>query len=461
MLDFTHDPRAFRRGLVIDKSLGNILKVDRHKYCRVAHHGLAALSSAERKRTYAGDGVDGRVPQYTGERFVNLDSLFQLVDATIYSQLVDLMDRRAAAAGEDAPARSYAQMYKDVRRAVDMCHRDGVIKDRVADDPGAYIKRDPELVPMLERFRASGKKCFLLTNSYWEFTNVVMNHLTGAAGSDDRAWMTLFDVVVVGGGKPAFINDERREMFRVRTETNAGLLETCDVGRLASTPGAFEPGRDHVFHGGAWPALHELLGLRSGGQVLYVGDHIFSDILRSKRSLGWRTCLIIPELEPELATAANRATAEARARVLSLRARLRALDREIDALLAAAVGVSLPLCAADDDACDPQTTVMGGFDFSAERDATPALADARARLAEVKDALSLEQRAYHQMFHSPWGQMFKTGYQDSRFAKQVSDYACIYTSQASNLLACSSERVFRTIDDTRAHDEGLDSLLSE
>ena len=98
--------------------------------------------------------------------------------------------------------------------------------------------------------------------------------------------------------------------------------------------------------------------------MLYVGDHIFSDILRSKRSLGWRTCLIIPELEPELATAANRATAEARARVLSLRARLRALDREIDALLAAAVGVSLPLCAADDDACDPQATVMGGFDFS-------------------------------------------------------------------------------------------------
>ena len=37
------------------------------------------------------------------------------------------------------------------------------------------------------------------------------------------------------------------------------------------------------------------------------------------------------------------------------------------------------------------------------------------------------------MFHAPWGQMFKTGYQDSRFAKQVSDYACIYTSQARAL----------------------------
>lgn len=35
-------------------------------------------------------------------------------------------------------------------------------------------------------------------------------------------------------------------------------------------------------------------------QVLYVGDHIYGDILRSKKSLGWRTMLVVPELETEL-----------------------------------------------------------------------------------------------------------------------------------------------------------------
>lgn len=35
-------------------------------------------------------------------------------------------------------------------------------------------------------------------------------------------------------------------------------------------------------------------------KVLYVGDHMFADILRSKRTLGWRTCLIVPELESEM-----------------------------------------------------------------------------------------------------------------------------------------------------------------
>ena len=39
-------------------------------------------------------------------------------------------------------------------------------------------------------------------------------------------------------------------------------------------------------------------------EVLYVGDHIYGDILKSKKELRWRTCLIIPELEHELATLA-------------------------------------------------------------------------------------------------------------------------------------------------------------
>ena len=37
-----------------------------------------------------------------------------------------------------------------------------------------------------------------------------------------------------------------------------------------------------------------------GIQVLYVGDHIYGDILRSKKTLGWRTMLVVPELATEL-----------------------------------------------------------------------------------------------------------------------------------------------------------------
>ena len=35
-------------------------------------------------------------------------------------------------------------------------------------------------------------------------------------------------------------------------------------------------------------------------EVLYVGDHIFGDILKSKKVRGWRTFLVVPELSKEL-----------------------------------------------------------------------------------------------------------------------------------------------------------------
>ena len=35
-------------------------------------------------------------------------------------------------------------------------------------------------------------------------------------------------------------------------------------------------------------------------EVLYVGDHIFGDILKTKKVRGWRTFLVVPELAQEL-----------------------------------------------------------------------------------------------------------------------------------------------------------------
>ena len=41
-----------------------------------------------------------------------------------------------------------------------------------------------------------------------------------------------------------------------------------------------------------------MLGVSSGNQILYVGDHIYGDVMRSKKTLGWRTMLVVPELAP-------------------------------------------------------------------------------------------------------------------------------------------------------------------
>ncbi len=54
--------------------------------------------------------------------------------------------------------------------------------------------------------------------------------------------------------------------------------------------------------------------------MLYVGDHIYGDILRSKKTLGWRTMLVVPELESELRIAKSCSnTMQARARAATRR----------------------------------------------------------------------------------------------------------------------------------------------
>jgi hypothetical protein len=46
------DPHYMARGLVIDKARGNVLKVDRHRYVKLAHHGFRALERDARVATY-------------------------------------------------------------------------------------------------------------------------------------------------------------------------------------------------------------------------------------------------------------------------------------------------------------------------------------------------------------------------------------------------------------------------
>ena len=73
------------------------------------------------------------------------------------------------------------------------------------------------------------------------------------------------------------------------------------VGSVESAKRVLRDGK--VFQGGNWNHLHRLLDLRTGSDLMYVGDHMYSDILRSKRTLGWRTVLIVPELLREVETA--------------------------------------------------------------------------------------------------------------------------------------------------------------
>ncbi len=324
--------------------------------------------------------------------------------------------------------------------------------------------------PMLEGFRRSGMKVFLLTNSLWDYTQVVMNYLEGrkAGAEKDLAWTEYFDIVVVGGNKPAFLEDERSlALFRVVVDVDVaqeGTLQNVDSVPSQSAEVDKFLAEGKFFQGGNAQMLQKLLKLSAGDRLLYVGDRkcfahcilmatltlisriqpldslsscacpcllidMYADILRSKRTLGWRTCLIVPELTGEIMT----------------HKRSRALRTELLALRREQVVLESRLDKSDE------------FNRSTSEDSDEIQA-LQARLSDLREEIETKLEAYNRAFHPRWGPMFKAGFQESRFALQVTDYACMYTSRASNLGLVSPQRPFRPVRDKMPHDHFLEGL---
>eukprot|EP00271_Cylindrocystis_brebissonii_P011347 TRINITY_DN2870_c0_g1_i1.p1 TRINITY_DN2870_c0_g1~~TRINITY_DN2870_c0_g1_i1.p1 ORF type:complete len:826 (+),score=111.88 TRINITY_DN2870_c0_g1_i1:747-3224(+) len=452
LLGWSFDWKYMVRGLVLDKKRGNILKMDRHKYVKVAYHGFRELSQKERLQAYgntlARDSFDE--PDYA-----LIDTLFSLAEAYLFAQLVDYRDAKhpeqaAGASGSSGDvSRSYAGIYKDVREAVDLCHRDGTLKLKVAADPGKYIFKDDNIVPMIQMLRGAGRITFLVTNSLWDYSHIVMNYLCGKCGtrSDtarDNQWLELFDMVITGSAKPGFFRDTNRApLFEVDPQT--GMLRNTDGGtplvQLGDVTPVIEPvvtrsgdkkePHCRVFQGGNVSHLYKMLGIGAGAQVLYVGDHIYGDILRSKKLLGWRTMLVVPELNEEVI--ALRATQQIWAEFHHLRQQRDALEDAIQRLERA-------------QRAEHHDSVEELYELRHDMESLKVQRDA------VREKHRVAMREVHRAFHPVWGQLMKTGYQNSRFAHQVERFACLYTSQVANLIYYSPDKSYRTSEDFMPHE---------
>ncbi|KAM7273059.1 hypothetical protein ACFE04_027723 [Oxalis oulophora] len=435
LLEWSFDWKYMVRGLVLDKKRGNILKMDRHKYVKVAYHGFREMSKQDKVGTYGNTLIRD---SFDEPDYALIDTLFSLAEAYLFAQLVDFMDNHP---GKVPKGVDYARMYKDVRAAVDLCHRDGTLKQMVAKDPKRYINEDTFIVPMIKMLRDSGRSTFLVTNSLWDYTNIVMDFLCGfRTSSEDKAgkfeWLQYFDVVITGSAKPGFFHeDNRANLFEVEPET-AMLLNT-DNGTPMAHVGDISPRlvlkggeKCRIFQGGSVGHLHKLLSIESSSQVLYVGDHIYGDILRSKKVLGWRTMLVVPELEREVELLYE--LRDTRKQLRLLRNERHLIEDEIHHLQ-----WSLKFDELSDDAI-------------AEKNA--AIDDLECKREKVRMAHQHAQRECHQKCHKVWGQLMKTGYQNSRFAHQVERFACLYTSQVSNISLYSPDKYYRPSEDFLPHE---------
>ncbi|WP_428263793.1 HAD-IG family 5'-nucleotidase [Haliangium sp.] len=420
--DLRYDSRFAIRGLVVDRKLGNVLKMDRHGYVGRVYHGFRLLSKDERRHNYRRKRIN-----LSHRRYVWIDTLFALPEAVMYVTLVDYLDGLRGQEKVD-----YAQIYDDIRACIDLAHRDDSLKTTIKADLGAYILKDPALPETLHKLRSSGKRLFLLTNSYYAYTRAVMSYLLDGELSAYPSWRGYFDIVIVGGEKPGFFTG-RKPFVKLAPETGEVLADKAD-----------ELSREFVYQGGNIIDFERMAGAM-GEQVLYIGDHIYGDILRLKKSHVWRTAMVLQELEREHEVGAQ---AEQRIRDLTvLDRRRRNLESEIDYQTIVSKRLHKLL---DGDGRVPAS--LRPEVVEAARQAKEALESLRLRARLIQEEVDALENSIDHMYNPYWGGIFRAGNENSRFGEQVSDYADLYTSRVSNFLAYSPLRYFRAPRRLMPHD---------
>lgn len=102
---------------------------------RVATHGSSRIEDTLRKSIYRNITAP---TDFSSSNFVNVDTPFSLVDGCLFAQLVDLFDK-GMAIGLEGYTKTYEQLWEDLRKCVDRCHKDGVIKLTVAQAPVRWL----------------------------------------------------------------------------------------------------------------------------------------------------------------------------------------------------------------------------------------------------------------------------------------------------------------------------------
>lgn len=380
LLKLSYDGSYPIRGLMLDIHRGNYLKVDMFGHISTCHHGSRPIPKKELAQIYPSLMID------TSDRnsYYSLDTLYSVCEAGLYRQMVDFLD----AAALDV---SYENLFRDVRATLDLIHRNGMLKSHIIANPSKYILPSPRLRPLLERFRQAGRKSFLLTNSDFLYSNVVMTYLLG------HDWKELFDYIIVAAAKPAFFM-HGSQLREVDLETG-----NLHIGRQPK-----ELVRGKVYNGGSIKLFQELTGA-IGNQVLYVGDHIFSDVVVSKRRHFWRTLLVVRELEKEIQ--ADRNAHDIKVRLQNLEFIRREAHRGLDS----------------------SSTVP------------PDMKQLRKEIGITRSKLDA-------VFNPYWGSLFRSGNEQSLFSLQVRRFADLYTSHFENLCNYPLFYLFASVSEMLPHE---------
>lgn len=388
------------RGLVIDKLKGNLLKVSRHGAIRAAYHGVHPLDFPTQKKNYSSTYIDLR-----DQRYSSVDTAFSISTANMFMQLVELKDKRA-----DLGLPDYSSMANDLMLAVDHAHRDGSLKGEVRKNLANYIIKDEGVVRNLERYRKHDKKLFVITNSDFHYTKLLLDYAVNPFLKDYSDWSELFEFVITSAQKPRFFVDNLK-FLKVNPKD----------GTMTNQDQPLEPG---IYQGGCASIFTKDLGL-DGDEILYIGDHIYGDILRLKKDLNWRTAMVVEDLEEEIKK--YRDVAPIQVKINELMEAKEPLEQEHVDLVSARI---------ETDTEKHETRIH----------------DLQKKISELDKEIAELIRKHQSSFNRYWGEVMRAGNEESYFAHQTERFACIYMAKLGDLLECSPRTYFRAPRRLMAHE---------
>ncbi len=387
------------RGLIIDSKNGNILKLSRYGAIRHSYHGTKQISYADQKKFYRSIYVDLNDPNYFA-----IDTSFSIAFCALFSQLIDLKDENV----DEMP--SYATIALDVLTTVDKIHSDGSLKACISKNLDHYVLKEPEVVEGLKRFIYYGKKIFILTNSEFFYSKLLLDYAINPFLKNGETWEDLFEYVITLANKPRFFYDKLRFLS---IDPNSGTM--------TNTQGKIVPG---VYQGGCATKFTEDLEI-NGDEILYIGDHIYGDIVRLKKDCNWRTALVVEELGQEISSQKNALSIEKN--IVASMDLKKVLEEKYLAL-------------------HTQDIEKNSHHYEAE------LQELQKQIAAIDSEISKLLTEEQGFYNYRWGRVFRAGAEESYFAHQVDRFACIYMEKLADLLEQSPLTYFRAHRRLLAHD---------
>lgn len=407
VLDLKMDFSSVIRGLVVDSNKGNLLKVSRHGAIRASRHGSQKIPFYQQKRDYHGTYVDLSSPGFSA-----IDTAFSISVAILFGQLVDLKDQSPNKYPE------YAVLLEDIVEVMDMSHRDDSLKSIVRDNMSEYIIQEPEVARGLERYKKHGKKIFIATNSDFHYTKALLDYAINPFLEDHDSWMDLFEYTITSSRKPRFFFDKQNFL---KINPQDGTMTNYDADLV--------PG---IYQGGCADLFEKSLGI-SGEDILYIGDHIYGDIVRLKKDCNWRTALVVEELEDEI---------EKMTKVKPSQDKIRELMRQKSPL-------------------ENKLVDLVSEEIEKSIDNANPIAEAQTAITQIDNQIAPLIKETQAAFNPIWGEVMRAGNEESYFANQVDRFADIYMPKLSDLLSLSPRTYFRSNRRPLAHEQSLSLMVED